>query len=471
MIPNRFFKNISYNTFQLVINQIFGFAIFYGLSKGLDKNIFGQINWTLAVLLTFFGILAMGIDQVMVKKIAAGYNRQSIFSIYAFHVMISGGCFYGILLLTSFCFPHTQYQQSLLLFLGLGKLFIFISTPFKQLASGLEKFREFFLMSIASNIIRGVSIIILLSLHKVSVPNILIIFLSGDFTELVLCFLIGRLLLPQNVFRLKWNRRRQIIITKESLPQTGVVLFTSIMSRFDWILVGLFISATKLAEYSFAYKIFEVSTLPLLIVAPIMIPLFTRLNKLSKNINELFFFVEWQIIVASLIALLLNICWVPVIDYISDGKYGKVNSGIIFLLSLSMPLLYFTNYMWTIHFTNGNLKYIFKIMAISFAINILGCFILIPVYKNKGAATAYLITILSQLFLYIRKKPMLISNTRIYFLVFWPLAAIGAGCIGIFFSTQIGTRVFTATIIYLIAVLVSKRVAVKNWKTLRSLYQ
>ncbi len=103
------------------------------------------------------------------------------------------------------------------------------------------------------------------------------------------------------------------------------------MARFDWIMIGLFISSSKLAEYSFAYKIFEVSTLPLLIVAPIMIPLFTRINKLSENINNIFFFLEWQIIIASLIAFMLNICWIPVIDFITDGKYGSVNSNTILL--------------------------------------------------------------------------------------------------------------------------------------------
>ncbi|HTB23976.1 MAG TPA: hypothetical protein VK711_01340, partial [Puia sp.] len=139
MIQNRFFRNVSYNSFQLIINQIFGLAIFYGLSKGLDKNIFGQINWSLAVLLTLFGVLTFGIDQVMVKKIAAGYNRQTVFAAYLFHVILSGGVFYCILILFYLIFPNYISEQTLLLFIGLGKLCIFLSTPFKQLAAGLEK--------------------------------------------------------------------------------------------------------------------------------------------------------------------------------------------------------------------------------------------------------------------------------------------------------------------------------------------
>jgi O-antigen/teichoic acid export membrane protein len=405
----------------------------------------------------------------MVKKIAAGYNKQSIFSIYLFHVIITGGFFYGILVLFYLLLPHKLFLITSLLFIGLGKLGIFISTPFKQLASGLEKFREFFFMSIISNLVRGTSIFVLLLLHKLSVSNVLIIFVLGDLSELILCAFIARPLL-ENSFKLQWNKLRHLSLIKESLPQTGVVLFTAIMSRFDWILVGVLVSSIKLAEYSFAYKIFEVSTLPLLIIAPIMIPLFTRLHKSSENLNSISFFLEWQIIIASYIALLLNICWIPLIDFISDGKYGNVNSGTIFILSLSMPILYFTNYLWTINFTKGNLKLVFSVMAVSFVVNITGCCILIPIYKNEGAAMAYFITVLTQLILYVRKKTLLLPKSRGYFLL-WPLTAILSGLFVFFYTSQTVNRISIVTIIYLAAVLISKQASLKNWKNLQSLYQ
>ncbi len=110
--------------------------------------------------------------------------------------------------------------------------------------------------------------------------------------------------------------------------------------------------------------------------------------------------------------IMLNICWIPVIDFITDGKYGNVNSETIFLLSLSMPLLYFTNYLWTIHFAKGNLKLIFSIMALSFTVNIIACSILIPIFKNEGAAIAYLITVVAQLILYIGKKQCMSLKTK-----------------------------------------------------------
>jgi O-antigen/teichoic acid export membrane protein len=470
MIHNRFFRNISLNTFQLIINQVFGLAIFYALSKGLDKGVFGQINWSLAVLLTVFAILTFGIDQVMVRKIAAGYNRQSVFSDYLFHVLISGGIFYGLLLLSYFLFPRLLSERIFLLFIGIGKLGIFFSTPFKQLATGLEKFGRLFVMSIVSNIIRGIAILTLLFLHNMSVRNVLITFILGDLSELALCIFIAKPMLPLT-YKVRWDRRRHVLLLKESLPQTGVILFTAIMSRFDWILIGLLVSDSKLAEYSFAYKVFEVSTLPLLIIAPIMVPLFTRLNKKSEKLSNLSFFLKWQIILASFTALLLNICWIPIIDSISDGKYGRVNSDTIFLLSISMPLLYFTNYLWTIQFARGNLKFIFKIMAVSFAVNLTGCSILIPLYKNEGAAITYFLTLLIQLILYLQTGTPEMPYIRGYRLLVWPATALVCGFVALTSASQPLTRIIVATGIYGAVVFASKQIRLKDWKILYSLYQ
>jgi len=469
MNKSRFLRNVSANTLQTVVNQVFGLAIFYALSKGIDKNLFGQINWALAVLLTSFGILTFGMDQVLVKKIAAGYNRQSVFSAYLHHVLISGFVFYGVLLIFYTLFPVYLTQGAFLLFIGIGKLAIYFSTPFKQLSASLEKFRDLSRMSVVSNIVRGTTLLLLLFFHRISIPAILITFISGDLLELACSYFIARRLL-QTPFPFRWNKRKQILLMRESLPQTGVVFFTAIMSRLDWILIGLIISSTKLAEYSFAYKIFEVSTLPLMILAPLMIPLFTRIEKRSEDLTSLSFFLEWQVILASLIGLMLNTCWVPVINFISDGKYGTVNVATILLLSLSMPLLYFNNYLWTIQFARGNMRLIFIVMSVSLCVNIAGCGILIPIYKNEGAALAYFITALVQAILYRLKKPFAIQHFR-WRLTVWPLTALVVGFLAFRYTSGTATHISAAICLFLLVLYLSKSIRLKDWQLLQSLYK
>ena len=100
----KFIRDISANSLQLALNQTCGFIIFYVVSVYFSKNDFGAINWALAVLLTSFNILSFGIDQVAVKKIAAGQNPKLILSIYLTHVLLSGGLFYAILVIINFFF-------------------------------------------------------------------------------------------------------------------------------------------------------------------------------------------------------------------------------------------------------------------------------------------------------------------------------------------------------------------------------
>ena len=61
-------NNLSANTLQLIINQLFALIIFYVLSTQLEKAGFGQINMVLAILLAVFNILSLGIDQLVIKR-------------------------------------------------------------------------------------------------------------------------------------------------------------------------------------------------------------------------------------------------------------------------------------------------------------------------------------------------------------------------------------------------------------------
>ena len=191
----KFIHDISANSVQVVINQVCGLIIFYILSTYFSKNDFGEINWSLAILLTAFSILSFGIDQVAVRKIAAGAEARSVLSLFIMHVLVAGGLFYGLLLAGYFIFPALHEHHTLLLFLGIGKLMIFFSTPFKQLANGLEKFKALLYMSICSNVIRGALLIFLFFFSKINLASVIIIFITGDVAELFLSFFVTKKIL------------------------------------------------------------------------------------------------------------------------------------------------------------------------------------------------------------------------------------------------------------------------------------
>ncbi|MEO8886936.1 MAG: oligosaccharide flippase family protein [Mucilaginibacter sp.] len=403
LLRTKIVQNLSANTLQLVSNQLLGLGIFYTLSATLNKNNFGQLNLALAILLAVFNILTLGMDQLIIKRVAGGASARQMLSLYLFHVLIAGGIFYGLLLVGWLIIPANNIYN-LILLIGIGKLLIFFSTPFKQIVSGMERFKLLARMLVISNFIRCICLVVLVLLHAVTLPYIISIFIAGDGIEL----LAGIYLFKKNTdvpLTFKWDKGAYAQLLHEAIPQSGVVIIAAALARLDWIFVGFLLSTVKLAEYSFAYKVFEMATLPLLAIAPLLIPYFTRLFKQDNfDVGRLKFLLKMELVIAGFTVLLLNIYWAPAIDTLTAGKYGAVNSVTIFILSLCIPLMYLQNFLWTLFFAQGKLKMILRSFILTLLINIAADIILIPLYKNEGAAAGFLLSCLAQNLFFLKKN-------------------------------------------------------------------
>lgn len=474
-MKRKFVKDISASSLQVIINQICGLVIFYILSAWLNKKDFGEINWSLAVLLTLFNMLSFGIDQIAVKKIAAGFDISSTLSAYIMHVIFSGTIVYVLLILSTFIFSDFFGSNDLLLLIGIGKLMIFFSTPFKQLAIGLEKFRPLVLMSVCSNVLRSGSLLFFALLHQHSIEIIIILFIAGDLTELLLCVWLTKYQLHVPL-TLQWNRAYYLSLLKESLPQLGVTIFTSAMARLDWIFLGILASNILVANYSFAYKVFEVATVPLLIIAPLLIPRFTRIFKkgdtaeAGDKITNLLLLLKLEIIIAGLIALALNILWVPVIDFITAGKYGIVNKSTILILSACMPFLYFNNFLWTISFAKGRMKAIFKIFLICFIINCIATIALIPFLKAEGAAAAYLLAIIIQSVLFFKDCGFSVHSKAVTAMLLSVALAAGSGILASYLFTNPLLILAAAVVFYCSGLIITQQISAAQLRQIKQLF-
>jgi O-antigen/teichoic acid export membrane protein len=468
-MKTKLIQNLSVNATQLVLNQLLGLGIFYILSTGLDKTSFGEINLALAVLLAVFNILSFGIDQLIIKKIAAGGNTSQLLSLYFFHVIIAGLLCYGLFFSGITFFKNTDHIYTIILLIGLGKMMIFFSTPFKQAATGLEKFRLLAYMLLVSNIIRCAGLAVLAITHQLNIHNIIIVFINGDVVEFLLCiYLFSRATKIRLTYKVTIPDYK--ILLFESLPQTGVVLITSALARFDWIFIGFILTAAKLAEYSFAYKIFEISTLPLLAIAPLLIPKFSKLFKQGAvPIPALNYLVKIEMIIAALTVLLLNIGWAPIIDFITAGKYGAVNVRTIFILSLSIPLLYLNNFFWTINFAKGRLKMILTSFIITFIVNVGGDILLIPILKNEGAAIAFLAACMVQFCYYLYKTRIEGLNRTLYPLIACLACAIISGITVKMLTQNIWIMFPSSVSIYIILLFITRQIKLNGCKEMLSI--
>ncbi len=468
-MKKKIIRDISFNSAQVIINQLCGLAIFYVLSINLIKSDFGAINWSLAVLLTAFNILSFGIDQAVIKKIATGNKADIMFPAYVMHVFFSGLLGYALLFCCGFFFKDFFQTYQVLLALGFGKLMIFFSSPFKQLATGMERFKSLLYMSVCSNILRSILLVVFAFVNLLSLKSIIIIFIAGDAIELLLCLLIAKYQLRFPV-KYQWNKKNYIDLIKESLPLLGSSIFSTLISRLDWILLGLLSSNIILANYSFAYKVFEAASLPLLIIAPVLITRFSKVFYNGANItdakkNDLLSLLRLEIIVACLIGLVLNILWIPVIDIITANKYGAVNKSVVLILSVCMPVLYLNNFLWTICLALGEFKKVFYISFVCFIVNLITTVILIPFFNGEGAASAYLFTLSVQAALFFRYSGIRKFGKSIFGFMLPLIYAIAGGALANLLFTNTSLILIAAVSIYFTCLLLTKQLHRNDWQS------
>jgi O-antigen/teichoic acid export membrane protein len=254
----------------------------------------------------------------------------------------------------------------------------------------------------------------------------------------------------------------------------GIVIFNAGILRFDWIILGLVASQTILAEYSFAYRIFEMSALPLLIIAPLLLPRFTRyFNELSsdddktRKLNDLLVFLRLSIVLSCLTSLVLNLVWADLIDSITDNKYGVANSNNILILSAALPFIYLNNFLWTIHFATGRLKRILFITIMTFFINVFGDVLLIPFFSGEGAAMAILLAFIVQSVLYSQKAYIPGLGKIWQTILFCGLSAALSGWLAKYGFDRLEFSLAVALVSYTIILIVGKQIKSVDWIILK----
>ncbi|GAA4338332.1 polysaccharide biosynthesis C-terminal domain-containing protein [Flaviaesturariibacter amylovorans] len=448
-------RHLSYNALQGVINQALGLAVFVLLANGLPRAEFGAFNWMGALLLTAYGIASFGTEQLLVQQVAAGRKPAEALPPALLHAAA------GIVLLLGAwaIWGRSGAAGNALAVLLLGKGAYALAAPYKSAAAGLERFRLLLPMSVGANIAKAAGLL-LAGADGISLFEAVLVFAVSDAIELLAAATLFHRSVPGGLqWRGLWPRYRALL--RDAGPLLGTVALAAATARFDWIFLGAR-SPALLAEYSFAYKAFELAQLPLLVIAPLLVPRFTRQLRSGEALS-FETLNRYEALLAAGVALGLNGCWAPLADQASGGRYGAVNTGTIALLSLAMPLLYLNNLCWSLHFAAGRRGLLFRIFAITFAINAVTCVLLVPAWGKEGAAAAYTIAIGLQTVLYHRALPAAQRPS-------WRplLACSGAAGAGVALAALLGgpTGVLSGALLFVLLLLATRQLRLGEYRLL-----
>ncbi|MGN6397432.1 MAG: oligosaccharide flippase family protein [Mucilaginibacter sp.] len=471
MTKNKLFIKLFSSGLQALSVQVLGSIFFYIVSVYISKDDFGIISWTNAVSIFITTILGVGLEQVVIRRIAASQRSDWAAAAYFTHSFIGFGATFVFLLLVEKITGSKSELYNNLPWFFLAQGLIFTALPLKQFLNAKERFAPYGVISVISNIGKIAAALLLVKNGQLYLNTVLIILICTSAIELISLLVF---VLTKTCFSFSFRFSAYARLVKESLAQYIAVIFDISLSRMDWILLGIMATGSVLADYSFAYRAYELARLPMLIIAPIILPRFSRLLSINNKVD-----IEYEIYIQSFnrseqflaagIPLVLNIIWSPLLQIITKGKYGESNSAEFLILSVCIPLQFFINFLWSLAFGAKKYKSVSLITVACAVTNIFLNVALIPKFGGAGAATAFFATTILQAGLYFRLvrneiiKLSLLPN--VLFIAEAALCYLLTSMLHIHFLLQLTAAVALYLLIAVFTGLISKQ-HVRNFKYL-----
>ncbi len=453
---------------QAVATQVLGSIFFYIVSLYMSKNNFGILNWANALSIFITTILSFGLEQIVIRRIAASNRSDWAATAFLLHAFAGSVLMLSVLILLKHLFPlFTSLQY--LPWIFSAQAVLYIGAPLRAFLNAKEQFRPYGIIAIGSNLAKIILVFIFWEHRQLTIESVINILLICAGFELIALLLYVQ---KNKILQLNLRISAYLKLIKESLPQFTSVIFDSSLSRMDWILLGIMTTKELTADYSFAYRAFEITRLPLMIIAPVILPKFSRMLAASKLdaekqkiINNLF---SVEIFLSICIPLIFNMLWTPAVTAITQGKYGQSNQESFFILSLCIPFQFAINLMWTICFSAKEYIQIRNLTIITAITNIILNLVLIPVAGANGAAIAFLISTIVQAtgFYILVKKTTITISLKSFFI----LMLIAGSCyyFSILLTNNLLLRVIISLFGYITLSILFKVIKTENLKALKS---
>lgn len=458
---NNLIRKLFSSGLQAIAVQVFGGIFFIIISLYLPKTDSGDIAWANSVALVLVMALSFGMDQVVVRRIAASDRSDWAAPAYFFHLAVLNTATFIIIYLIVLLGGNGMMSGFRVLpWMFLVQGLLSTAGPLKFYFNAKQQFRPYAIIAIISNTAKlGIGIGLLIFQHLSLITSITTLVACAAFELLALLTYI--IATAQFSFYFKWIAYKKLL--KEAFPQYISVLFDSSLARADIILLGIISTSIITSEYNLAYRAYEIAKLPLTIIGPILLARFARIlasgSKADENTQtQVMQLYRFESFFSMLIPLLLNLMWAPLLDDIFNKKFGSVNAPEFMILSICIPIHFLINLLWTLCFSAKKYKQISAIIGITAIINIILNIVFINLWDSNGAAIAFLITTVLQLFGYLKLAGKHIIKIPVMPFIIFTAIAILAYIISIYLTEVLWLRLIIATVVYIIMSIVSKQV-------------
>lgn len=340
-------------------------------------------------------LLDLGITNFNNRNIAQNSHLlNKYFSNIVVLKFLLGVIYFVVSIALAFLFGYSSKQIGLLLFLVFNQFLLSFILYLRSNLSGLQLFKTDSIISILDRTIMIAICSILLwgnitdTAFKIKwfvFAQTAAYLLTATITFLIVLWHSGKI-------KIKFDFPFLLSVLKKSYPFAILAFLMGSYNRIDTIFLERFASSKQAGIYAQAYRILDAASMLSLLFAGLLLPMFSKMIKEKKVLNQLIKLSFVLIIVPAIIIATSSFFYrKEVINLLYHSHID--NSATIFSVLMISFVFIAVNYIFgTLLTANGSLKQLNIIALISLVLNLVLNLILIPKYKALGAAYVNMFT-------------------------------------------------------------------------------
>ncbi len=205
---------------------------------------------------------------------------------------------------------------------------------------------------------------------------------------LIVCLSKTRLL------KLKWNFAFNLHILKDGLPYALLGLLMACYNRMDSVMLLALVEDNGVSSgiYASGFRLVDSANMVAYLFSVILLPLIAKMIKENQRINSVVGAAFHLLLIITLGFVAVSICYSTELMELLYNKHINESAKVYKILSFCFIPISMTYIFGTVLTANGSLKYLNLIAGLGMIMNIGLNFILIPLFKENGAAITSLIT-------------------------------------------------------------------------------
>jgi O-antigen/teichoic acid export membrane protein len=205
---------------------------------------------------------------------------------------------------------------------------------------------------------------------------------------LIVCLSKTRLL------KLKWNFAFNLHILKDGLPYALLGLLMACYNRMDSVMLLALVEDNGVSSgiYASGFRLVDSANMVAYLFSVILLPLIAKMIKENQKINAVVGAAFHLLLIITLGFVAVSICYSTELMELLYNKHIDESAKVYRILSFCFIPISMTYIFGTVLTANGSLKYLNLVAGLGMLMNIGLNFILIPLFKENGAAITSLVT-------------------------------------------------------------------------------